>query len=96
VAPTDPRLLEPGRVHSGAFADLNADPVGAAEACYQTWNQPLSAAARAKMADYVKARPRGLHGAHEYSFDELGLDAAAERARFAPYTSRFDVPNEVQ
>jgi Sulfotransferase family len=96
VEPSDPRLLEAGRVHSGAFADLNADPVAAAEACYDTWGQPFSAAAKAKMVDYVQARPRGLHGAHEYSFDELGLDAATERARFAPYARHFDVPNEVQ
>ena len=34
--------------------------------------------------------------AHEYSFDELGLDAAAERARFAPYTRHFCVPDEVR
>jgi hypothetical protein len=47
------------------------------------------------MKEYVDARPRGRHGSHEYSFDELGLDAAAERDRFSPYCNRFSVPNEV-
>ena len=83
-------------MHSGNFADLSADPVAAAQACYDTWGQPVSAAARAQMVDYVQARPRGRHGSHEYSFDELGLSAAAERARFGPYTRHFDVPDEVQ
>ena len=96
VTPSDPRLLEPGRVHMGGFAELTADPVAAAQACYDSWGQQLSDTARLQMVDYVQTRPRGRHGAHEYSFDELGLDTAAERARFAPYTRRFDVPNEVQ
>jgi hypothetical protein len=47
------------------------------------------------MQHYVDARPRGRHGSHEYSFGELGLDAAAERSRFSPYTSHFSVPDEV-
>ncbi len=92
----DPRLAEPGRLHSGSFAELSADPIGAAQACYDTWRQPMSGPAREKMQEYVSARPRGRHGSHEYAFAELGLDVAAERIRFAPYTSRFDVPDEVQ
>jgi hypothetical protein len=96
VNPTDARLREPGRLHSGSFTQLTADPIAAAAACYRTWGQPLSGLAKEKMAEYVSARPRGRHGSHEYSFAELGLDAATERARFAPYTDHFDVPNEVQ
>jgi hypothetical protein len=83
-------------LNSGSFAELTDDPIEAAAACYRTWGQPLSAGAREKMAEYVSARPRGRHGSHEYSFAELGLDAAAERARFAAYTDHFDIPNEVQ
>ena len=91
----DPRLAEPGRLHSGLLHRTRRDPVGAARACYASWGQPLSAAAQERMAEYVEARPRGRHGSHEYPFAELGLDAAAERARFAPYTDPFHVPNEV-
>jgi hypothetical protein len=95
AAPADPRLREPHRVHSGAYADLVADPVTAARACYASWGLPLSPAAREKMQAYVNARPRGRRGSHEYAFTALGLDAAAERTRFAPYTERFEVPDEV-
>ncbi|HEX4428626.1 MAG TPA: sulfotransferase [Frankiaceae bacterium] len=91
----DPRLAEPGRLHSGSFAELAADPIGAAKACYASWRLPFSAAAQERMQEYVDARPRGRHGSHEYSFGELGLDAAAERSRFAPYTQHFSVPDEV-
>jgi hypothetical protein len=95
VNPTDDRLREPGRLHSGSFTELTADPIAAAAACYRTWGQPLSGLAKEKMGEYVSARPRGRHGSHEYSFAELGLDPAVERARFLAYTDHFDVPNEV-
>lgn len=91
----DPRLREPGRLHSGSYADLVSDPIAAATACYATWDQPLSERARQEMLAYVAARPRGRLGSHEYAFDELGLDAAAERARFSLYAQAFNVPNEV-
>ncbi len=96
IAPRDQRLLDPGRVHYGSYVQLAADPLPAAQACYDTWGLPMSAAARAGMQEYVTQRPRGRHGSHEYSFTELGLDIADERSRFAPYTSHFDVPDEVQ
>jgi hypothetical protein len=91
----DPRLAEPGRVHSGFYNELVADPVSSAKACYESWQLPFSEQAQQKMQQYVAARPRGRHGSHEYSFAELGLDAAAERTRFAPYTHHFSVPDEV-
>lgn len=95
VDPVDDRLREPGRVHSGSFAELSKSPIEGAAACYDTWGVAFSGEAQEKMAEYVSARPRGRHGSHEYSFTELGLDPAGERARFAPYTDHFDVPNEV-
>jgi hypothetical protein len=88
----DPRLAEPGRLHYGSYAHLVADPVAAAEACYASWGMPVSDAARAAMVNYVKARPRGRHGTHEYAPGDFGLDLAVERSRFAPYIRAFDVP----
>ena len=38
---------------------------------------------------------RAQHGAHHYSFDDLGFDATEARARFTRYQSYFDVPDEV-
>ncbi len=95
VAPTDPRLLEPGRLHSGSYASLVASPVEAAADCYRTWGRAMPPAAWEKMGAYVADRPRGRHGSHEYSFASLGLDLAVERERFAPYTDHFQVPTAV-
>jgi hypothetical protein len=34
-------------------------------------------------------------GVHKYSFEELGLDKAEQRQRFARYQERYRVPNEI-
>jgi len=46
------------------------------------------------MVDHLRRRPQGVHGAHVYSFDDLGLDRAAERDRFAHYQEVFGVADE--
>jgi hypothetical protein len=48
------------------------------------------------MAEELAGRPKERHGGHRWSFDDLGLDAAEQRARFARYTQRFGVPEEVR
>ncbi len=50
----------------------------------------------ARMQDYVSNRPRGAHGAHEYSLEAAGLDRDRERERFRFYYERYDVPEESQ
>ena len=46
------------------------------------------------MRDHLAAHPQGEHGAHSYSFADLDLDAAEQRAKFAAYQERFAVPSE--
>jgi len=40
------------------------------------------------------AESGGEPGSHEYRFEDLGLDAAAERAHFARYQVTFTIPSE--
>ena len=46
------------------------------------------------MRAYLDEHPQGAHGAHRYSFDDLHLDPADARARFARYQAFFGVANE--
>ena len=41
-------------------------------------------------------KEQNRHGAHIYSFEDLGLDLTTERARFAAYQERFNVLSEVK
>jgi hypothetical protein len=47
-----------------------------------------------RVRSYVAGKPRGAFGAHRYSIEDFGLDAAELRERFAPYCARFGVVNE--
>jgi hypothetical protein len=46
------------------------------------------------MSVHLAERPKGAKGEHHYSFDDLGLDRATERARFERYRTHFSVPEE--
>jgi hypothetical protein len=46
------------------------------------------------MRRYLDERPQGRHGEHTYSFDELGLDRATVRGRFARYIDTFGVASK--
>jgi hypothetical protein len=50
--------------------------------------------ARAAMASFMAAHPRGLHGAVTYDLGQFGLDAGERRRALAFYTERFGVSSE--
>ena len=87
--------LDPSRVHHVRYADFMASPVDAVRGVYDAFGWDLSATAEERMRDYLRRRPQGMHGAHAYAFDDLGLDRVEQRARFARYQAAFGVPDEV-
>jgi hypothetical protein len=94
VTLTDDGTLDPARVYHGQYADFLADPLRAMHALYDHLGMQLTPEAERAMRDYLAAHPQGEHGTHSYSFADLDLDAAAERAKFARYQQRFAVPSE--
>jgi hypothetical protein len=77
------------------FADLVGDPVAAVERVYGQLDWPLSDDVRQRVSAYAAAKPRGSRGVHDYSLEQVGLDAAEERERFAFYMDRYGVAPEV-
>ncbi len=77
------------------YQDLMADPLGAVATIYSHWGLRFSDEARQRMQAYFEHNPQGRHGQHQYSFEDTGLDLEEERAKFARYQARFDVPSEV-
>jgi hypothetical protein len=76
------------------YHDLMADPTGAIAVLYEQLGWTLSREVRGRMADYLSRKPRHARGLHRYSLAAFGLDRDAERARFAFYQRRFEVPDE--
>jgi hypothetical protein len=88
----DFRARHPERVfHDLHYRDLVADPVRAVRGIYETFDEPFTPEAEARIAAYAAAHPQGEFGTHHYSTAEFGLDAPRERERFARYCERFGV-----
>ena len=81
-------------VHTRYDAFLE-DPVRVLRDVYDGIGVALPVDTEAAMRAHLDAHPQGALGGHAWSFDDLGLDPVAERARFARYQARFDVPDEV-
>ncbi|MEZ4217838.1 MAG: sulfotransferase [Myxococcota bacterium] len=86
---------DPSRFFDVRYQDMLSDPFGTIARAYAHFGIPYTKEAERRMRDYLAAKPQAKHGAHAYSFDDLGLDVATERARFAAYQERFGVPSEV-
>ena len=72
-----------------------ADPFGTIRKLYEHFGFELTAEAERRMRAYLASKPRGKLGEHRYAFEDLGLDLATERARFASYQRRYGVQSEV-
>jgi hypothetical protein len=94
LALADAGGLDPTRVFHGRYADFMNDPIGAVRAVYEHLGMAFTPEAEKLMREYLADHPQGEHGAHHYSFDDLGLDRDALRARTARYQERFAVPSE--
>ena len=92
-------LREAGRIPEDRivdvrYCDLMRDLPGTIRRIYERANWELRDDVLARMQDYVSQRPRGSHGAHDYSLEAAGLERDRERARFRFYCERFDLPEE--
>jgi hypothetical protein len=87
--------MDPGRIHHGRYADFVTDPADAVRAAYSQVGLPFDDSTEAALQRYLADRARDEHGAHRYSFDDLGVPLAQVRADFAGYQRNFQVPEEV-
>jgi hypothetical protein len=88
--------LDPARVHHSYYQDFMTDPLPVVDTLYASFGRKLEPDTERAMRDYLAARPKDQHGAHSYSFADLGLDLDAERARFSRYQDFFSVPEEAR
>ena len=77
------------------FGEFVEDQAATIEAVAEHFGLPFDDGVRAAVAEHLEAKPQGRHGGHAHSFEDLGLDAAAERQRFVEYQERFAIPSEV-
>jgi len=91
-AEADPPLVEPiCHVH---HLDLITDPLATVESVYRHFGLALSPDASVNMGRMVGRQPNGGYAEHAYRFEDHGLDAAVERAKFRDYMVRFGIQPE--
>lgn len=71
------------------YYDLLEDPAAAVAKIYEHFDMDFSAEAKAAMLAYLKDKPQGKFGAHQYQSD------ASERHFFKRYQDHYGVPSEV-
>jgi Sulfotransferase family len=76
------------------YIDLVTDPVSTVDHVYKHFEMQLDEPAVAAMGQYVAERPKGGYGPRDYHFEDHGLNAAEERAKFLPYMLRFGISPE--
>ena len=91
----DSGTVSPKQFCDVGFHELMKDPMAVIASVYEWLELPLNAEVEGAMRGYLAAKPRGRDGRHDYSFADLGLELARERARFSEYQERFGVPSEV-
>jgi hypothetical protein len=95
TAQRDAGDLPADRIADVLYADLVADPVACVARLYDGWGIELTADVRTRLERYVADRHTGRGSAHEYRFEDTGLDLAEHRALLRPYQERFGVASEV-
>ncbi len=78
------------------YEEILSDPFEAIERIYDHFGIEFSGEAEKRMRARFAKKEQNRHGAHIYSFEDLGLDLTTERARFAAYQERFNVLSEVK
>jgi hypothetical protein len=84
-------LVPPCRAIDIYYDEFITDELGAAERIYELAGEPLTAAARAAMTDYLANHQRGRLGRIATSAEMFGLDERDLPVRFAGYRKRFSV-----
>jgi hypothetical protein len=90
----DVELHGTGRLQHVHYPDVASDLVGVVRPLYAALDLPMSDVTLERMRTEIAARPKDKHGAHEYSFDDVGLDRTEERERFARYCTHFGVSTD--
>ncbi len=82
------------RIVDSHFLDLMADPVTALHRLYEQLVLRWPAGHDTRVRDYLAAKPKGKHGEHKYTFEEVGLDETSVRRSFARYVEHYSITEE--
>ncbi|HAV08586.1 MAG TPA: sulfotransferase, partial [Rhodobacteraceae bacterium] len=71
------------------YTDLIADPLATARRVYAHFGLDMTEETVAGLSSYQKRNPKGKHGAHDYSLEDVGLSADIITERYKSYSAAF-------
>ena len=83
-----------GQIVDSHFLALMADPVGSLRELYEQLALDWPRGHDDRVRTYLANKPKGKHGAHSYSFADVGLDEAHVRATFRHYVEHYGITEE--
>jgi hypothetical protein len=87
-------LVPDDQIVDSHFLDLMADPVAQLRGIYDRLGFAWPAGHDDAVREYLARKPKGKHGAHAYSFEDVGLEEATVRAAFAAYVEHYGISTE--
>lgn len=85
----------PGAVfYDMLFPDFITDQFAVVEHIYDAFDLPMTAEGADRMRSFIAANPPGVHGTHDYTPEQYGIDPVDVRARFRDYIEHFSLPPE--
>lgn len=84
-------VVPAANITDSRYQDLMDDPMACIARIYAHFGMPLTDAARQRMQDYLRAKPKGKFGAHQYTVDAA---RTRERPMFSRYQALYGVPSE--
>lgn len=82
------------RIVDTHFLELMSDPVAMLHRVYEQLGYDWPKGHDRAITDYLAAKPKAKHGAHTYSYADLGLDDDHVRATFAHYVDHYGITEE--
>jgi hypothetical protein len=76
------------------FDHLLRDPVAAVAQAYAHMGRTFAPEHGERIRAYLRDKPRGKFGTHQYAPEDWGFTAASLREQLAPYVAHFDVALE--
>ena len=76
------------------FTELLSDPAAAIGRAYEQLGRSLSAGHSAAIRSYIRDKPHGKFGRHEYTTADWGFEAATLRSELSEYMTTFGVVME--
>ena len=76
------------------YVDLISDPSAAVHEVYDRAGLDWPAGHEETVSAYLRDKPRGKFGVHEYSLEEYGLDEGLIRSTFAEYINHYGIESE--